>query len=111
MKLKDKLLKHITHIKKGKNDVARFVELNLKNGCFIEVWKEFCFNFYNVYFWGKDNDENKKFNSLNEALEYIYMCIYNYSYKECEHDWDEIIRCRYICKKCGESCTSNFWRK
>ena len=103
MKLRDKLLKQITHIEKDKSDVAKFVTLNFKNGSSIVVRKEFCFNFYTVYFWGKDNDENKKFNSLNEALSQVYVLIHEYCYKECEHDWDEIIQCRsYKCKKCGE---------
>ena len=64
MELNDKLLKQITHIKKGKNDVAKFVTLSFKNDSSIVVRKEFCFNFYNVYFYGKANYESKKVNCL-----------------------------------------------
>ena len=104
MELNDKLLKQITHIKKGKNDVAKFVTLSFKNGGLIIVTKGFRDNFYNVYFCGKDNDENKKFNSLNEALTHVYLLIYNYCYKECDHTWNNKMKRRnYECKKCGET--------
>ncbi len=103
MELRDKLLKQITRIEKDKSDVAKFVTLNFKNGSSIVVKKGFSDNFYYVSFYGKANYESIKSTTLSRALSQVYVLIHEYCYKECEHDWDEIIQCRsYKCKKCGE---------